>query len=378
MRNTIELYGDDGLAVRVTAAQVSDLFDLATDLKSAAMVTVANGLDQNVTVTVQGRNEGDTTWQTAGTVVVATGASGYYLVDTPWGQVRLSSVAAGIPTTGVLQARVAPVPAAASATAVGATVDISDRAARDLGKVDVAGIDAVGTSAGQAAMAASFPVVVASDQSDVPVTVPVGTAAMAASTPVTVASDDTIMTAIQTAVEILDNAIAGTEMQVDVATITAGETHVGQVGGEGDSIIQTPTVTAGAYTANDNVGGLLTFANAARVSGGTGVIKQITIVDDASQSADLELWLLDQTFTAGADNAVWTPVEAELHNLVTVISTTDGTWFTAGATGTVCVVEVARHYTLTGTSLFGRLVTRGTPTYVATDDVSAIVHLMQD
>lgn len=51
--------------------------------------------------------------------------------------------------------------------ATGTTSDVSDRAARDLGKVDVAGIDAVGTIAGQKAMVASIPVVIASDQTDV-------------------------------------------------------------------------------------------------------------------------------------------------------------------------------------------------------------------
>lgn len=52
----------------------------------------------------------------------------------------------------------------------GTTYDVSDRAARDLGKVDIAGIDAVGTIAGQKTMANSVPIVIASDQSNVPVT----------------------------------------------------------------------------------------------------------------------------------------------------------------------------------------------------------------
>lgn len=47
--------------------------------------------------------------------------------------------------------------------------DVSDRAARDLGKVDITGIDAVGTVAGQATMANSLPVTMASDQSDIDV-----------------------------------------------------------------------------------------------------------------------------------------------------------------------------------------------------------------
>jgi hypothetical protein len=52
----------------------------------------------------------------------------------------------------------------------GETVDVSDRAARDLGKVDVAGIDAIGTAAGQATKANSLPVTLASDEDPLPVT----------------------------------------------------------------------------------------------------------------------------------------------------------------------------------------------------------------
>jgi hypothetical protein len=49
----------------------------------------------------------------------------------------------------------------------GETVDVSDRAARDLGKVDIAGIDAIGPAAGQATKANSLPVTLASDEDDV-------------------------------------------------------------------------------------------------------------------------------------------------------------------------------------------------------------------
>ena len=51
----------------------------------------------------------------------------------------------------------------------------------------------------------------------------------------------------------------------------------------GEIISQTPTVTAGAYSANDAVGGLLTFANAARFDKGGGIIKDVIILDDAGQ-----------------------------------------------------------------------------------------------
>lgn len=57
-----------------------------------------------------------------------------------------------------------------------------------------------------------------------------GTALMAASSPVTIASDDTLVTAIKTSVETLDNAISGSEMQVDVvAALPTGTNSIGQV-----------------------------------------------------------------------------------------------------------------------------------------------------
>ena len=164
---------------------------------------------------------------------------------------------------------------------------------------------------------------------------------------------------------------------VDVLSIAAGETHIGQMGGEGINVSQTPTVTAGAYLANDAVGGLLTFANAARVIGGSGVIKSAIILDDAGQDAETELWLFNATFVAMADNAPWAPSEADLRKLIAIITTENGAWFAAG-TPSAAAVEVSQSYTLVGTSMFGQLVTRGTPTYAATDDVTVILSLMTD
>ena len=160
-------------------------------------------------------------------------------------------------------------------------------------------------------------------------------------------------------------------------TLLASEEHIGQVGSESITIIANPTVTAGAYTAGDCVGGVLTFAGAARNAGGGGVIKNMIIIDDAGQDSNMELWLFDQTITAIGDTNPWVCTEAELHNLVAIITSTDGSWFATG-TPSVNAVEVSQQYTCAATSLFGQLVTRDTPTFVATDDVSVIIGLLQD
>jgi hypothetical protein len=166
---------------------------------------------------------------------------------------------------------------------------------------------------------------------------------------------------------------------LSVVQIPAGTNTIGFVGSHGTTISQTPTVTAGAYSAGDAVGGLLTFANAARTSGDGGVIKDVLIIDDAGQDAELELWLFKVTFTAMSDNAAWAPSEADLENCIGVVSTqtSDRGWMAAG-TPSVCDIEVGSRYDLTGTSLFGQLVTRGTPTFAATDDVTVKVMLLQD
>lgn len=145
----------------------------------------------------------------------------------------------------------------------------------------------------------------------------------------------------------------------------------------GTSISLTPTVTAGAYVANDAVGGLLTFTNAARLTAGGGVIKDVLLLDDAGQDASLELWLFNATFTAMSDNAAWNPSQADLRKLVAIISIPAGSYFDAG-TESAARVEVSQRYDVAATSLFGQLVTRGTPTYAATDDVTVIIGLLQD
>ena len=160
-----------------------------------------------------------------------------------------------------------------------------------------------------------------------------------------------------------------------IVSLAAGEEYIGDVGTLGITIGRTPTVTAGAYTGGDAVGGLLEFHNAVRLAGEGGVIKDVLIIDDNGQDAEMELWLFNSTFTAMVDNAPWAPSQADLRKLLAIVSTTDGAWFAAG-TPSVARIEVSQKYDLIGTSMFGQLVTRGTPTFAATDDVTVIVGLL--
>ncbi len=142
---------------------------------------------------------------------------------------------------------------------------------------------------------------------------------------------------------------------------------------------QDPTVTAGIYSANDAVGGLLTFAGIApNFGGGSCILESVVILDEAKQSIAIDLVLFSETFTAAADNAIFSPSDADLLNCLGVISLAAGDYAAFEDTSLATVRNLGLPIKLTGASgsLFGQLVTRGTPTYAATTDIEVAVGLI--
>lgn len=195
--------------------------------------------------------------------------------------------------------------------------------------------------------------------------------------------------------ELTINAVAS---QVQRVKIVAGKdgTYVGDVSGrlvDGDSnasalfsdprpkvvsIQVTPTVsTSPAYTAKDAVGGLLTFSNAVRATGGTGKILAVQIEDKGQQKADIDLVLFNATITAPTDNAIFNPSDAEVGTSVGYIPIGAG-MYADFSTNSVANAIPNLEFVLTGTSLFGVLVVRSTPTYTATNDIVVTIVIQQD
>lgn len=143
-------------------------------------------------------------------------------------------------------------------------------------------------------------------------------------------------------------------------------------------IQQTPAISNGAiYAAKDAIGALLTFANAARVSGGSITVQSVQIADKGQQMAAVDLVLFDRTFTAPTDNAIFAPTDAEVLTCRGVISfyASDYADF---STNSVANKIVGLDMVLNGTDLFGVLVARGTPTYTSTADIVVTVTVSQD
>lgn len=140
----------------------------------------------------------------------------------------------------------------------------------------------------------------------------------------------------------------------------------------------TPTVsTTPAYTAKDAVGALMTFSNAARFSGGGGTLLAVQIEDKAQQMKDLDLVLFDRSITAPTDNAVFDPTDTELSQCIGVLQIGAGMYADFNDNSVAVLNGIGLEFVLNGTDLFGVLVARGTPTYVATTDIVVTLTIAQ-
>lgn len=165
----------------------------------------------------------------------------------------------------------------------------------------------------------------------------------------------------------IDQTTPGTTNRVS-ALLTAGELHIGEVGGKGLQITVTPTLTVGAtYVANDFVGTSatgMTFAGAARIAAGTGRVIGAILHDYVLASVAAELWLFTVT-PAGlpADSAAFTITD----NLTCIGVIPFNTYYASAlnsiSNGTIPNGQIPFKCAVADTALYGALVTRGAPPY---------------
>lgn len=137
-------------------------------------------------------------------------------------------------------------------------------------------------------------------------------------------------------------------------------------------------LTTTAYAIKDAVGGLLTFANAVRSSGGSCRIDAVQLVDKDQEMADLDLVLFDRSITAPTDNAVFDPTDTELGYVVGVVPIGGGYYANFNDNAVAAASGLGLTAVLNGTDLYGVLVARSTPTYTAVDDLVVTVTILQD
>ncbi len=131
-----------------------------------------------------------------------------------------------------------------------------------------------------------------------------------------------------------------------------------------------PVVTAGAYSANDAVGQLLSFSDAVRRPGGHAVVRSLTLTDLTVTANVLRLWLFDEQPATIADNAAFDVSDADLFKVVGVIAIPAASYLIATDNQVAMVLNVGLVYTLPGTTLYGQLMCTETPTYASVADLT--------
>lgn len=143
----------------------------------------------------------------------------------------------------------------------------------------------------------------------------------------------------------------------------------------------TPTIDTAAYATGDCLGGLMEFANAARVSGGSGLIQSITVLDKTqAQRAAIDLLFFDRSVTVAGNNAAVAMSDADMAYCLGILSigpynlAFPGTPLNSFST----LNNVGLPFVLNGTSLYCQAVVRGTPTYTGASDLVFTLTLLQD
>lgn len=191
----------------------------------------------------------------------------------------------------------------------------------------------------------------------------------------------------------LCNPLAAGSATIGNVNLTAGELHVGEIGSNQIKVQVAQTVTAAsAYSTGNAIGGLMTVAGAARVSGslgasGTGgILTGLQMNSKSLQTTQVDVFLFDANPTGSTctDKTAFSLVVADFDKVVGIL-TIPGTaangagWF-GGGTGSV---GIPTYFPVTydlssATSIYACAVTRGTPTYTATTDVSFKFNFLRD
>ena len=129
-----------------------------------------------------------------------------------------------------------------------------------------------------------------------------------------------------------------------------------------------PAITVGIYSADDAVGGMNTFELPGEFATG-GIIEKVVLTDDASIDSQIDVFFFDVDFAVAiADNAAFAPAEDQLEHCFRVASIAGADYLAAGTPSVATLRN--QGITFQARTLFAQMVTRGTPTYVATDDLT--------
>lgn len=138
------------------------------------------------------------------------------------------------------------------------------------------------------------------------------------------------------------------------------------------------TVGTDAYTALDNVGGLITMSVSAAHEGNCpAIIRGIVITDEAAQAEKYQVYFFnaDPSATCDTDDDTFGPVAADVDKMLWVEYIADSDYLTVTGVQSMACVSPDAHIVFDGKTLYAVLVAVETPDYAAATDVNVTIYL---
>jgi len=158
------------------------------------------------------------------------------------------------------------------------------------------------------------------------------------------------------------------------------EFHIGEVGSNQILITSSPTVSTTLYAVGASIGGLQTLANAARVSaaagssGTSGLIQSVEMITKSHQPGatyDVVFFDANPSGSTCTDHNAVTVASADIGKVIGVSHLADATQAGAAVDIWQDLTMRTMPYSLnSATSIFACVITRATPTYPSTSDVT--------
>jgi len=148
----------------------------------------------------------------------------------------------------------------------------------------------------------------------------------------------------------------------------------GKIGGYSNSIRITPTITAGAYSADDALGNEMELDFGVKTIGtwDAYTLQSVSLVDKGKQDAEIDVLFFDASVTPASDNAAADFTDAQLAaNFLGIVTISGSDYGDLNDNSVATVKNVGlqlRPVDGTG-SIYAYAVTRGTPTYTSTTDL---------
>lgn len=148
----------------------------------------------------------------------------------------------------------------------------------------------------------------------------------------------------------------------------------------------TPTADTSAYASGDLIGGKLTFTGALGDYTATGYVVSVRITDLAAQASDLDLVLFTQnpTNTTFTDQAAFDVADTDLAKALVPINLGSASRFAFNDNSIHYVGHLFEPlYGVTSggalsTTIYGALISRGSPTFATAADVTVTICVSQD